>query len=99
VKFGGHHHIIAIITSFLERPAHDFLRLTCRVDVGGVDEVDPAVECPVDDPDTVVAVGVARNAEHHGAKAVSADLDTGPSQRSQLHEDVCPSRVSRMMSA
>jgi hypothetical protein len=47
------------------------------VDVGGVDEVDPGVEGPVDDGDAVVVVPVAELAEHHGAEAQARDLHPG----------------------
>jgi hypothetical protein len=40
-----------------------------RVDVGGVDEVDPGVERAVDDADALVVVFVAPVAEHHRAEA------------------------------
>ena len=39
-----------------ERLADDLLRLAARVDVSGVDEVDPGVERAVDDPDALVVV-------------------------------------------
>ena len=58
-----------------------------RVDVGGVDEVDPGVERRVDDPDRLVVVGVAPRAEHHRAEAERADLDAGaPSSRISIAE-------------
>ena len=57
------------------------------VDVGGVDEVDPAVERGVDDPHALVLVRVAPGPEHHGAQAERADPDSGPSERSIFHAD------------
>ena len=44
----------ALASSAGERLADDLLRLPARVDVGGVDEVDPGVERRVDDPDELV---------------------------------------------
>jgi hypothetical protein len=68
-----------------ERLGHDDLRLALRVDVRGVDEVDPRVERAVDDPDRVGVIGVAPGAEHHRAEAQLADRHAGPSQRAMLH--------------
>ena len=68
-----------------ERLADDLLRLALRVDVGGVDEVDPGVEGRVDDPDRLVVVGVAPGAEHHRAEAQLADRDAGAPQGSVFH--------------
>ena len=68
-----------------ERLADDLLGLAVRVDVGGVDEVDPGVQRRVDDPDRLVVVGVAPRAEHHRAEAELADRDAGAPERSQFH--------------
>ena len=68
-----------------ERGADDFLALTERVDVGGVDEVDASVECPVHDAHARVVVGVAPGAEHHGAEAERRHIDTGTPEWSVLH--------------
>ena len=65
--------------------AHDVLGLAARVDVGGVDEVDPGVERAVDDPDRVVVVGVAPGAEHHRPEAQRADLYAGASECAVVH--------------
>ena len=82
VDLGGEHDVVA---AALQRLADDLLRLAARVDVGGVDEVDPRIERAVDHPDALVLVGVAGLAEHHGPQAVRADLDTSPTERAQLH--------------
>jgi len=49
--------------------ADDFFGLAGRVDVGGVDEIDPLVQGPLDDPVAIFVVGVPPGAEHHGAQA------------------------------
>src|SRR5918994_383960 len=41
VRLGGQHDVVA---AALQRLADDLLRLALRVDVGGVDEVDPGVQ-------------------------------------------------------
>ena len=71
VDLGGQHHVVAPAG---QRLADDLLGLAGRVDVGGVDEVDPRVERAVDDPDRVVVVGVAPVAEHHRAEAQGVTL-------------------------
>jgi hypothetical protein len=55
-----------VFPSPLKGRTHDLLGLSGRVHVGGVEEVDAVVECPVDEADTLVVVGVARRTEHHG---------------------------------
>ena len=68
-----------------ERLADDLLRLAARVDVGGVDEVDPRVERAVDDPDALVVVGLAPGAEHHRPEAEGADVDAGAREGALFH--------------
>src|SRR5262245_43967779 len=63
-----------------QRLADDDLRLAVRVDVSGIDEVDPRVERPVDDPDRIGVVRVAPRAEHHRAETELADRHAGASQ-------------------
>ena len=75
VDLGREDHVVAAAAG--ERLADDLLGLAARVDVGGVDEVDPRVERAVDDRDRLVVVGLAPGAEHHGAEAERADLDAG----------------------
>jgi hypothetical protein len=53
--------------------------------VGGVDEVDPGIERPVDDPDALAVILGAPVTEHHGPEAQFADRDTGASQTPLLH--------------
>jgi hypothetical protein len=43
-----------------ERLADDLLRLAARVDIGGVDEVDPGVQGTVDGPYRFVVIGLAQ---------------------------------------
>ena len=82
VDLRGEHHVVAPAAQGL---ADDLLRLAGRVHVGGVHEIDSAVECRVDDPGAVVVVGVADRAEHHGAEAVDADLDAGAAEDAIAH--------------
>src|SRR5881397_1381057 len=69
---GGRHDVVAPAAG--KGLPDDRLRLAARVDVGGVDEVDPCVERAVDDPDARVVVGLPPRAEHHGAQAERADV-------------------------
>ena len=74
-----------VVTAPLKRPTDNLLRVSVRV--SGVDEVDACVECPVDDPDRVLGVGVANlSGEHERAEGVSADLDLCSAKLSVLHE-------------
>ena len=75
----------AVAAAARERLADYLLRLAARVDVRGVDEVDPRVERPVDDADRLVVVRVAPGAEHHRAEAERADADAGAAERAVLH--------------
>jgi AcrR family transcriptional regulator len=68
-----------------QRLAHDLLGLSGGVAVGGVDEVDAGIQCPVDDSDRVGVVGVAEGAEHHAAEAELADVHPRAPERSVLH--------------
>jgi len=83
VDLGGEDDVVAPPAG--QRLGHDLLGLPARVDVGGVDEVDPGVEGGVDDADAVVVVGVAPRPEHHGAQAQGGDPHAGASQGVQLH--------------
>jgi hypothetical protein len=60
--------------------AGDLLRHAAGIHVGGVDEVDPGIECAVNDADRVGAVVVAPRPEHHRAQAQRADRYSGPAQ-------------------
>jgi hypothetical protein len=82
MDLGGEDDVVAPAAG--QRLADDLLGLALGVDVGGVDEVDPGVQGPVDDPDALVVVGVAPVAEHHRAEAELADRDTGASERAML---------------
>ena len=72
VDLGREHDVVAPAAG--ERLADDLLGLAARIDVGGVDEVDPGIERAVDDPDRLLVVGVAPCAEHHRPEAQRADL-------------------------
>jgi hypothetical protein len=81
-EFGGDYDVVAAALQCL---ADELLRLALRVHVGGVDEVDPCVEGPLDDADAFVVVLGAPVAEHHGAKAQVADRDAGTPERTVFH--------------
>jgi hypothetical protein len=66
----GQYHLVAASAQGL---AHDLLALTLRVDVGGVDEVDPGVERGVDHPHRLLMIGVAHGPEHHRAEGELTD--------------------------
>ena len=82
VHLGGEHDVVA---AALDRLGHDLFRLSARVHVGGVDEVDPGIERGVDHVDRLVVVVVAPRAEHHRPEAQGADLHARSSERPQLH--------------
>ena len=86
VHLGGEEDVVAAAAG--ERLADDLLRLAARVDVGGVDEVDPGVERGVDDPDRLVVIGLAPGPEHHRSETQRADLDTGGGELSRLHHSI-----------
>jgi hypothetical protein len=77
VDLGGQDHIIA--PSPGQRLPDDDLGLALRVDVSGIDEVDPGVQRRVDRRDRLFMVRLAPRAKHHGAQAKRADLDSGSS--------------------
>jgi hypothetical protein len=83
VELGGKHDVLA--SPAAECLADDFLRLPARVHVGGVDEVDPAVQGSVDDADRRVMVGLAPRAEHHRAEAQRAHVHARVSQCARIH--------------
>ena len=65
--FGREDDVVAIACG--QRLADDLLRLSGRVDVGGVDEVDPGLDRGVDDADRFVVIRLAPGPEHHRAEA------------------------------
>src|SRR4051812_4208365 len=83
VDLGGEHDVLAAAIG--KCLADDLLRLPARVDIRGVDEVDPRVERAVDDADRVLVIGVAPGAEHHRAETERAHLHTGPAEWTHLH--------------
>ena len=83
VHLGREHDVVALGAG--QHLADDDLGLALRVDIGGVDEVDPDAERTVDDPDALVVILGAPVTEHHGPEAQLADRDAGASQRSMLH--------------
>ena len=85
-ELDGEHHTVAPPAG--QRLADDLLRLAAGVAVGGVDEVDPRVQRPVDDPHRVVVIGVAEGPKHHRAQAHLADRDSGATEGSIVHEEV-----------
>jgi hypothetical protein len=95
VKLGGKDDRVAPAVG--QRLAHDLLRLPARVDVGGVDEVDPRVERRVNDAHRLVVIGIAPGAEHHRTEAELGDRHAGATERAVLHEAYMP-RVSLSLS-
>ena len=83
VHLGGEHDLVPLGPG--QGLAHDLLGLAERVDVGGVDEIDPGVERGMDDPDGFVVIRGAPGPEHHGPQAQGADLYAGPAERAVLH--------------
>jgi hypothetical protein len=67
VDLGREYDVVALAAR--ERLADDLLRLTARIHVGRIDEVDPGVQRPVDDPNRVLVIGVADSTEHHRPQA------------------------------
>src|ERR1019366_3405504 len=90
MHLGGEHHLVP--PSPGEGLTDDLLGLALRVDVGGVDEVDPRVEGPMDDADRVFVILVTPGAKHHGAEAEFADVDPSAAEGALLHlsEDTRP---------
>ena len=87
VELGRQHDVVAPSG---DRPPDDQLVLPGAVDVGGVDEVDPRVDRPLDDPGTLGEVAVAPHPEDHRAEPETAHLDTGRAERAVLHRYVSP---------
>src|SRR5438876_351239 len=82
VELGCQHDVVA---PSLQCRADDLFAFTERVDVGGVDEVDAAVERALDDAFTRTMVGVAPRSEHHGSEAEATDVDARPAQYAVFH--------------
>src|SRR5437763_11477987 len=74
-----------MLATAAQRGTDDLLRLTGRIDVRGVDEVDSGVQRPMDDPNGLLMVGIAPLTEHHGAEAEGTDLDAGTAERAHFH--------------
>jgi hypothetical protein len=89
-----------VVAASGEGLADDDLGLALGVDVGGVDEVDPGVQRPVDGLDAFVVVLGAPLAEHHGAEAQLADTWTPvrPSGRSSMVVSCYSAGIRRMVS-
>ena len=77
---GGQHHLVAPV---LEGLAHDALGFAAVVHIGGVDEIDAAIQGLVNDADGFFLVGGAT--EHHGAQAQARNLDAGSWQDGIVH--------------
>src|SRR5439155_6462207 len=91
VDLRGQHDLVAPAP---QRPADDLLGLAARIHVGGVDDVDPALDRLVDHADTGLDVGVAPGAEHHRPEAMRAHGDPGGAERSVFHGK-CPLSLAR----
>jgi len=79
-----------VTTTARQRFADDDLGLSLGVDVGGVDEVDAVVECPVDDRHRRVAVAFTEPAEHHGAETQGAHARSGVAEDAMFHGGTVP---------
>jgi hypothetical protein len=88
VDLGGDHHLFAL-GEFLQRPAGDLLGGPLRVDVGGVEEVDPVLDGGLEErlgllvlqhpgPPLGRAIG-------HAAEAEAGDLQAGFAQTNIIH--------------
>jgi hypothetical protein len=80
-----------------ESLANDFLRLALRVDVSGVDEIDPGIQRAVNDLDRDLMIRLTPGAKHHGAQAQWADLHTGTSEASIFHSHSLGTALSRQV--
>jgi len=69
-----------------ERLADDLLRLPVRVDVRGVDEIDPRVQRLVDDPDRRVVIGLPAPPNIIAPETQFADGNPGASKGSVVHD-------------
>src|ERR687889_531432 len=88
VYLGCEYHVVA--PAICQRLPDDLLRLSSRVDVGSVDEVDSRIKSTVDDPNAVVVVRVAPSTEHHRPKTKSTYMDAGSTKSAILHFDLAP---------
>ena len=82
VRLGGQHHIIPAAA---QRLPDDLLRLPRRIHIRRIDEIDPAVQGGVNDPDAILMIGITPDAEHHRAQAIGAHPHPGPAQRPHPH--------------
>jgi hypothetical protein len=85
-RLGGEHDVVAPACDGL---ADHLFRLAGAVPVGGVDEVDSALERGVDDGDGLVLGRAPDGAEVHRAEHKRAHLHAGAAQGAVLH-DVSP---------
>jgi len=83
VKLRCQHDVVAPPAG--ERLADDLLGLAARVDVRGIDEVDPSIQGAMDDADACVMVGLTPRAEHHRAQAQRTDMHAGARKGSVIH--------------
>ena len=85
VHLGREHDVVA---PSLEGLADDLLGLALRIDVSGVDEVDPGIERRVDDPDRLGVVGVPPRAEHHRPEAERRHHETAVAESEVVHAGI-----------
>ncbi len=83
MRLGREDHLVA--AGARQGLAEDLLRLALRIDVRGVDEVDPRVERRVDDPNRLVVVLLTPGAEHHRPEAEGAHGHAGAAEISLFH--------------
>lgn len=85
VALGRQHDLVASAVNGL---ADDLLGLAAGVLVGGVDEIDPAVQRRADQPDRFVVVAVPPGTQAQGAQGELAYGDAGAAENPVLHD--CP---------
>ena len=88
VELGGQHDVVAPAAG--QRLGDDLLGLALPVDVRGVDEVDPGVQCRMDDAHRLGVIGIAPRAEHHRPEAELADRHAGATEWAVLHDPLMP---------
>ena len=95
IALGRQHHILAGDAEVAQRLAKHLLAAAGRIGIGGVEEVDPAVDGSLDYRVGLVLAGAAdvpedalAVAESHRAQAQRRDQQAGVPQRLVFHRDV-----------
>src|SRR4029079_5562402 len=82
VHLGRDHNVV---TTIAHGGTDDLFRFSVRVHIGGVDEVDTAVERTMHDAHAIVVVRIAVLPEHHCAETEPANCDARPPECRVLH--------------